>query len=233
MSCGNGATRALNPQTTFESARLHAKNGDPEFQNMVGFMRYHGEGVDRDLMQAHQWFHLSAANGHPTGKVNDEFLHTQLNLDSNGIPKDIRPFTHSELFGQRELVFDATDYSHLQSPETDNEILRGRQVYSRFCAGCHGLNGIAAFVDSPSFALNERLEKSDQELTRSVINGIGQMPSWGGRLQTREVQDVIAFIRSLGMSYQVGIERPLNPHPTYYFLFGPMMGDHRAFQVQE
>jgi TPR repeat protein len=232
ISCGNGATRVLNPQTTFERARLEAKNGDPEFQNMVGFMRYHGEGIDRDVMQAHQWFHLSATNGHPTGKINDEFLHVQLNLDSNGIPKDNKTYMHSELYGQHEFVFDAPEYSKLPGPETDNAIFRGRRVYSRFCAGCHGLNGIAAFVDSPSFALNERLEKPDEELIRSVSNGIGQMPSWGGRLQYREVQDVVTFIRSLGKSYQFGIERPLNPHPAYYFLFGSMTEDHSAFHQQ-
>ena len=44
----------------------------------------------------------------------------------------------------------------------------GEKLYITFCAGCHGFNDIAYYVNSPSFALGERLQKSDHELQKSI-----------------------------------------------------------------
>jgi mono/diheme cytochrome c family protein len=63
------------------------------------------------------------------------------------------------------------------SPVGDQAV-SGEKIYLQFCGGCHGFNGIAWYVNSPSFALRERLEKSDVELTNSIKNGLGAMPAW-------------------------------------------------------
>jgi len=223
-------TLAPIPQTTFDRVRPLAVNGDSEFQNLVGFMLFHGEGVGRDLLEAHQWFHASAVNGHPTGQTNDAFLHRELHLDSNGIPSVKTAHKIRELRGEGESSFVIAKKSSQSVIELNNRIPRGELLYARFCAGCHGLNGIAAFLNSPSFALNERMEKSDEALFLSVSNGIREMPSWGGKLPHHELRDIIAYIRTLRNSYQVGVTLSLRDTPQYYLLFGPMIENHSAFQ---
>ena len=106
----------------------------------------------------------------------------------------------------------------------------GETTFVTFCAGCHGLNGIAAYVDSPSFALGDRMEKPDAELIESVRNGKGVMPSWGDKLSDRQMRDVLGFVRSLEDQYEAGIVTGIRRAPGLYFLFGPMTRDPAAYQ---
>ncbi len=50
----------------------------------------------------------------------------------------------------------------------------------------------------PSFADAERMAgRSDEELTKIIASGEGSMPSYEGRLSASEIQDVLAYIRTL------------------------------------
>jgi hypothetical protein len=62
-----------------------------------------------------------------------------------------------------------------------------------FCAGCHGLNGIAGYVGAPSFALGERMEKSDRELMGSITGGHEVMPEWGDKLPDGLLIEALRF----------------------------------------
>lgn len=96
------------------------------------------------------------------------------------------------------------------------------RLYTRFCGGCHGFNGISYYVNSPSFALGQRLEKSDEELARSISGGKGVMPSWENMLTEEQIRSLVGYIRTLADAYQAGIDRELLMTPDHYFLFPPL-----------
>lgn len=98
---------------------------------------------------------------------------------------------------------------------------RAEAHYLRFCGGCHGLNGVAAYENSPSFAFGERLEKSDAALMRSLLEGRQEMPGWDDKLAPEDLWEILAFIRSLPARFDRGIA--LEPvAPAYMYLFGRM-----------
>jgi mono/diheme cytochrome c family protein len=97
----------------------------------------------------------------------------------------------------------------------------GGKLYLRFCGGCHGFNGIAWYVNSPSFALNERMNKRDQELANSIRNGRGEMPSWEFMLKPEQIDALVLFIRTLSNAYENGIASKLRSAPELFFRFRP------------
>jgi mono/diheme cytochrome c family protein len=87
----------------------------------------------------------------------------------------------------------------------------GREVHVASCAKCHGPGGKG---DGPAGKLlktkpadwtdKARMNKmSDSDLFNVIKNGGGSvgksklMPAWAGKLSDQEINDVIAFIRSL------------------------------------
>jgi len=97
----------------------------------------------------------------------------------------------------------------------------GDGLYTMFCAGCHGFVGISYYVNSPSFALGERMHKSDAELMRSIQKGIGQMPSWEDKLSYNQLWAIMDSIRSRQSRYMAGIEHALPDTPRVFFRFRP------------
>jgi mono/diheme cytochrome c family protein len=102
-----------------------------------------------------------------------------------------------------------------------NEPESGEKIYLQFCGGCHGFNGIAWYVNSPSFALRERMHKSDAELANSISNGRGLMPSWENMLLPYQIDALVKFIRTLSETYDSGIGNELRPSPELFFRFRP------------
>lgn len=98
-------------------------------------------------------------------------------------------------------------------------LMAGEHTFVTLCAGCHGFNGIAYYVHSPSFVLGERMHKSDAELIRSIRGGKGAMPGWGGKITGQEMEHLIAFIRSLAPAYEAGIIGEIRKPESRYFLF--------------
>jgi len=94
--------------------------------------------------------------------------------------------------------------------------------YLQFCGGCHGFNGIAWYVNSPSFALRERMHKSDAELADSISNGRGAMPSWENMLLPHQIDALVKYIRTLPETYERGIGNELRPSPDLFFRFRPL-----------
>jgi len=95
----------------------------------------------------------------------------------------------------------------------------GATTYARFCAGCHGFNGIAYYINSPSFALGERMNKSDAVLKRSIRNGRNIMPGWQNKLNHRQINALVDFIRTLSLDFNVGIEREISAPADFYYKF--------------
>jgi mono/diheme cytochrome c family protein len=112
-----------------------------------------------------------------------------------------------------------------------HDMERGEATYVTFCAGCHGLNGIATYIGSPSFALGERMQEPDTALLYSINQGKGVMPSWGDKFSERRLADVLDFVRTLQKQYEIGIAEGIRRAPGSYFLFGPMEDDDSAYRI--
>lgn len=74
----------------------------------------------------------------------------------------------------------------------------GATIYALNCAVCHGENAAGGSV-GPTLVSAEVKAKDDDYYRQVIINGIegAAMPAWGDRLSAQEIEDVIAFLRSL------------------------------------
>jgi len=319
------------PATTYEKFLPLALEGDPEVQNFLGFMFFHGEGVQQNFETAHTWFHKAAVQNNLKAQRNLSVLHSGTvpgvpqryinteeasewsrraienyrRLNDTGSIR-IKSLSEQHLLedgkvdigGKTYLTFcagchgyngiatypNAPSFALGERLQKDNAVLMasiingnggepgwgdtleqdllgytlvyirerfgnsggdnrqqsdndfetagmsitlqtGEELFSTFCAGCHGFNGIAYYVNSPSFALGERLHKSDAELHNSITHGKGVMPNWKGKLSQDQVSSIVTFIRTLQTSYQKGIAGNLRGKPEIYFRFRPIGED--------
>jgi cytochrome c oxidase cbb3-type subunit 3 len=88
---------------------------------------------------------------------------------------------------------------------------QGKKLYGQFCASCHGQSGkgdgaaAAALNPKPrDHTDRDYMSKlSDADMLKVIKNGgasVGKsplMPPWGGSLKDDQIQDVIAYIRTL------------------------------------
>ena len=88
---------------------------------------------------------------------------------------------------------------------------QGKKLYGQFCASCHGQSGkgdgaaAAALNPKPrDHTDKEYMSKmSDDDMLKVIKNGgasIGKsplMPPWGASLKDDQIQDIIAYIRTL------------------------------------
>ncbi len=73
----------------------------------------------------------------------------------------------------------------------------GAKLYNMHCAGCHGVRGTARMAGVPDFSRGQALFKSDPDLLLTIENGRGVMPAFRGLMSTREILDVLAYLRTL------------------------------------
>lgn len=227
--------------TTYLRVLSRARAGEAESQNLAGFMLFFGEGVPRDRAEAHRWFHAAADQGSARAQRNLAIMHYL----GAGVPRDLTeaeryfslareappgPDGRALPFMDHPSIGEAVEQA---GGRMKHEKRPGEIVYVTFCAGCHGLNGIAAYIHSPSFAIGDRLDRSDAALLRSVMQGIGEMPGWGNKLPARDLDDVVRFVRAFPEQYELGVLQELRPPPPFYFLFGPMRRDPSAYQTQD
>lgn len=85
------------------------------------------------------------------------------------------------------------------------DLLNGKRIYKRHCVQCHESNGEGYNTKyAPDWRKDtSRLNKSDEELLKSINDGIGTpgtdlwiMPPWGRFLIEEDQQDVLAYIRN-------------------------------------
>lgn len=196
-------------QSTFARHLPQAQIGDADSQNLLGFMLFFGEGAPRNWIAARAWFERATANGSLLASRNLGMLNQ---LQPPGHPSGAAP----------------TFVLRSSSPPEP-----GERTYQTFCAGCHGLNGIAAYVDSPSFAIGETLEKGEAALLGSVREGTKTMAAWGDRLAEAEIVAVVRFLPRLKERYDHGISQALRSVPERFFLFGPMRDNPAAFEMDD
>lgn len=76
------------------------------------------------------------------------------------------------------------------------DLEKGRTIYERHCMGCHSPAGQGMMPNMPNFERGDRLFKTDRELIDAVRDGNGIMPSFNGILDDRELEDVVAYLRT-------------------------------------
>jgi len=82
-------------------------------------------------------------------------------------------------------------------PANASDINLGQQIYQRYCASCHGVNGNPTMAGAPNFRRGQGLMQSDQDLHRRIQDGKRACPAYRGILDDQQTLDVIAFIRTL------------------------------------
>ena len=98
----------------------------------------------------------------------------------------------------------------------------GADVYLKYCAGCHGFDGIAEYPFAPSFAWGERLHKSDAALLESVLAGRHAMPHWQGKLSVDMFRLAIGYIREMDQRFRAGLPPRSQPLPEVHYRFNPV-----------
>lgn len=88
---------------------------------------------------------------------------------------------------------------------------RGESIYRVLCTQCHGVNGDGYGVNTRDMAVlprdhTDRAEMStrtDADLFKAIqgggpaVNKSVLMPAWGGNLQDRDIEDLVAYLRKL------------------------------------
>ena len=85
-------------------------------------------------------------------------------------------------------------------------IATGKQIYTRYCAVCHGVNaegGSGSDISPPAPDLTDKEWKrggSDGEIFAVIKNGVPPdlaMEPWGDRIKDPDIWNVVNYIRSL------------------------------------
>jgi TPR repeat protein len=204
-----------------------AVRDDIEAQHRLALMLYYGEGGPRDVGAAHRWLHIGAENGHPQARTNLALLHAVTGFPRDPALDEPPPTALDEL--EMTLPGDAQDATaagrqSLIGLDALGDPL-GREVFHRFCAGCHGFDGIAFYPPAPSFAFGDRLFKSEGALLQSVLEGRGAMPSWEDKLPEEMLRRAVRYLRSLAIR-SVAARGPVgDPRPEWFYHFKPF-GEH-------
>ena len=68
---------------------------------------------------------------------------------------------------------------------------KGKQLYTSFCARCHGVNMVNTGV---SFDLRSFPKDDKQRFERSVTKGLRAMPAWEGRFDAEEMDSLWLYV---------------------------------------
>ena len=79
-----------------------------------------------------------------------------------------------------------------------SDVFRGKDLYQRHCVGCHGEKGEGMMPGMPNFTRGDRVfSKMDTDLAATVRQGSGIMPGFAAILNDTDIQDVVAYLRTL------------------------------------
>ena len=85
------------------------------------------------------------------------------------------------------------------------DLTKGKKIYETNCLVCHGEGGkgdgvIGASLNPPPADLvgSQARAKSDKDLLMVIREGRAVMPAWKTKLKEQDMQNVLAYIRSLG-----------------------------------
>jgi mono/diheme cytochrome c family protein len=78
-----------------------------------------------------------------------------------------------------------------QPADPQPSVSKGRQLYTSFCARCHGVNMVTT---GAAFDLRSFPSDQPDRFERSVNQGVRTMPAWGAILKPADVQALWHFV---------------------------------------
>ena len=69
--------------------------------------------------------------------------------------------------------------------------------YQKYCAACHGFNGMSVAPDTPNLRLNQGLLQSDMAILQKLKAGSAKKPPMMGILNDQDLLQVIVYTRTL------------------------------------
>ncbi len=107
---------------------------------------------------------------------------------------------------EKTMQFDANDTKvSLSKLEINDAFLKnGQKNYNIYCSACHTKtgNGTKSIISQNGWIVSNILEdvtvqKSNDELYSIIHNGIRSMPGYGKKLNSKEVWEVVLYVRAL------------------------------------
>ena len=74
---------------------------------------------------------------------------------------------------------------------------KAKQNYERYCAACHGFNGMSIAPDTPNLRMNQGLLQSDLQIVQKLKFGSPKKPPMMGILNDQDLLQVIFYARTL------------------------------------
>ena len=78
-----------------------------------------------------------------------------------------------------------------------NNQMKAKQNYDRFCAACHGFNGVSVTPDAPNLRMNQGLLQSDLQIVQKLKMGSPKKPPMMGLMTDQDLQQVIIYSRTI------------------------------------
>ena len=72
-----------------------------------------------------------------------------------------------------------------------------KRNYERFCAACHGFNGMSITPGVPNLRMNEGLIQPDFQIIQKLKMGSPKKPPMLGVLKDQELQEIISYTRTI------------------------------------
>ena len=101
------------------------------------------------------------------------------------------------------LLFEAVGQGQAESKAQSGDVARGKALFVRHCAGCHGPEGggdgyrFLRGPDPANLTSPSTSKKSEAELIKTSHDGKPNMPPWKTRLSEIESRDVLAYVQTL------------------------------------
>lgn len=100
------------------------------------------------------------------------------------------------------LLFGAAAQGQAELKTQSGDVARGKTLFVRDCAGCHGLQGKGDGYrilgpDPANLTAPSTTKKSDADLLKTIHDGKPNMPAWKVYLSEKQSRDVLAYVRTL------------------------------------
>jgi mono/diheme cytochrome c family protein len=83
------------------------------------------------------------------------------------------------------------------APEVGADQAKAKQNYERYCAACHGFNGMSVAPDTPNLRMNQGLLQPDMQIVQKLKMGSPKKPPMLGILNDQDLLQVIVYTRTL------------------------------------
>jgi mono/diheme cytochrome c family protein len=101
---------------------------------------------------------------------------------------------------------------------TPESILRGRQLFVKTCANCHGMDATGDGPAATSLATKPANLRTmsgrhpDGDFAWKIANGRGEMPAWKSILGKNQIWDIVNYIQSLSTKIEEKKEQKKDTH---------------------